>query len=117
MGTVAVWDINGREEMGRLNDVHTQEVSAMALSECGNKLFTAGGSDDPTIKEWDLRTMRKVKNVGYHKDRVLALAVLTKPEQSYVFSAGKDNTVGITLVAKTGVVKSKVRTPAPRFTP
>ena len=108
MGAVAVWDINGRVEMGRLEDVHEQEVAAMAVSECGNKLFTAGGADDPTIKEWDLRMMKKVKNVGYHTDRVLSLAVLTKPNQSYVFSAGKDSTVGISMVSKAGVVKSKL---------
>ena len=109
MGTVCVWDINGRTCMNKLKDVHVSEVASMVLSHCGNKLFTAGGTDDPTMKEWDMRMMKKVKNVGYHDERILSLGLLTKPKQSYLFSASKDNSIGVSLIAKSGVVKSKVR--------
>ena len=61
-GEICVWDINGRICMDRIKNVHTSEVSAMVLSPCGTKLFTAGGADDPSMKEWDLRTMKKVKS-------------------------------------------------------
>eukprot|EP00518_Triparma_eleuthera_P017576 CAMPEP_0197546330 /NCGR_PEP_ID=MMETSP1320-20131121/972_1 /TAXON_ID=91990 /ORGANISM="Bolidomonas sp., Strain RCC2347" /LENGTH=797 /DNA_ID=CAMNT_0043105881 /DNA_START=187 /DNA_END=2580 /DNA_ORIENTATION=+ len=107
-GEICIWDINGKTCMERLKNVHTSEVSAMALSPCGTKLFTAGGADDPTMKEWDLRTMKKVKNVGFHADRVLALGILTTPSVGFLTSASKDSTVGLTAVTKSGVIRSKL---------
>eukprot|EP00520_Triparma_pacifica_P015102 CAMPEP_0118651718 /NCGR_PEP_ID=MMETSP0785-20121206/10931_1 /TAXON_ID=91992 /ORGANISM="Bolidomonas pacifica, Strain CCMP 1866" /LENGTH=672 /DNA_ID=CAMNT_0006544181 /DNA_START=147 /DNA_END=2163 /DNA_ORIENTATION=- len=107
-GTVCVWDINGRVCMNKLEGVHVSEVAAMALSHCGTKLFTAGGTDDPTMKEWDMRMMRKVKNVGYHEDRIITLGLLTKPNHSFLFSASKDNSVGVSSITKSGVIKSKL---------
>ncbi|GMH65309.1 hypothetical protein TL16_g04165 [Triparma laevis f. inornata] len=106
-GDVCIWDINGRLCMNKLKDVHVSEVNAMALSPCGLKLFTAGGADDPTMKEWDLRMMKKVKNVGFHKDRIQALGLLTTPGVSYLTHASKDGTNGLTAVTKSGVIRSK----------
>mmetsp|Transcript_3316 Transcript_3316/g.6205 ORF Transcript_3316/g.6205 Transcript_3316/m.6205 type:complete len:778 (+) Transcript_3316:3040-5373(+) len=106
-GDVCIWDINGRLCMNKLKDVHVSEVNAMVLSPCGMKLFTAGGADDPTMKEWDLRMMKKVKNVGFHKDRVQALGLLTTPGVSYLTHASKDGTNGLTAVTKSGVIRSK----------
>lgn len=106
-GDVCIWDINGRLCMNKLKDVHVSEVNTMALSPCGLKLFTAGGADDPTMKEWDLRMMKKVKNVGFHKDRIQALGLLTTPGVSYLTHASKDGTNGLTAVTKSGVIRSK----------
>ena len=108
-GSVCIWDVNGRTCMKKIEEVHTSEVSAMALSACGNTLYTAGGADDPSMKEWDLRMMKKVKNVGFHEDRILNLGLLTKPNSSsYLFSASKDGIVGLTSISSSGVVRSKL---------
>jgi len=79
----------------------------MAMSDDGNKLFTAGGFDDPTINEFDLRFNRKVKQVAYHDDRILSLSLLTiDSDTSVITSSSKDGTVKITHVKKSGVIKS-----------
>jgi hypothetical protein len=105
---VVLWDVRGRVAIHRLSDVHKYEVSNVLLTADGHTLYTAGGSDDPTMKEWDLRMYKKLKNVGYHSDRVTCLGLIQTAKSNVLVSASKDCVVGITTVKKSGVVKSKM---------
>ena len=52
--------------------------------------------------------MRKVKQVGFHDDKILSLNTLTIDEfQTIVISSSKDGTVKLTHCKKSGVQKSK----------
>ncbi len=104
---VALWDINGKTLLGTL-DAHVSEVTCAVLSPDGNIIYTAGGADDPTIKEFDIRMMRKIKNVSVHEGHVTSLSLVSTSHGNHILSSSKDGAVNLTAVKKSGVVKSKI---------
>jgi len=81
---------------------------SQAVTADGNTLYTAGGMDDPTMKEWDLRMRKKLKNVGFHKDRITSMGLIQTEKVTHLITASKDCTTQISTIRKTGVVKSKL---------
>jgi WD40 repeat protein len=70
---------------------HSQEVKAVAVSPDGKLL--ASGSDDETVKLWDLATGGELHTLAGHVGEVSALAF--SPDSKKLVSAGRDQAIKI----------------------
>ncbi|TGZ77683.1 WD40 repeat-like protein [Ascodesmis nigricans] len=86
-GTVGVWDPRQKECVDYLET--SFPVTAVAMSETGNEIFT--GSIDNDIKAWDLRKRAVVYSLRGHQDIITSLAV--SPDGQTLLSNSMDNTV------------------------
>ena len=97
--SIKLWDLQTGTEIralrghtrggGKPNRIFLPAVHALALSQDGKRLFSAGS--DQTIRMWDTQTGEEVLTLRGHTDEVMALAVV--PGGKRLFSAGKDETV------------------------
>ncbi len=70
---------------------HFGEVNSLAFSPQGNTF--ASGSDDKTIKIWDLNTEKEIRTLYGHKDFVYSVAI--SPDGHTLVSGSKDNTIKV----------------------
>jgi WD40 repeat protein len=70
---------------------HTGPVSAIAISPDGR--YLASGSQDSTVKLWDLASGRLLRTLTGHQSKVLALAI--SPDGRYLATAGEDGAARI----------------------
>lgn len=63
---LAIWDLEKKEELSQLVG-HTDSVSAVAVTPCGNKAIS--GSRDKTLIIWDLQTNQPINHLGNHSRR------------------------------------------------
>ncbi|HCF26117.1 MAG TPA: serine/threonine protein kinase [Cyanobacteria bacterium UBA11049] len=75
---------------------HTGAVNTVAISQDSQTLVS--GSDDQTIKIWDLFKLQELRTLQGHKNWVYAVAI--SPDGKTLVSGSKDNTVKVW--AKTG---------------
>ncbi len=61
-------------------------LSSMSLSPDGAVLASAGGSDDPTVKLWDIKTRKLVETLEGHTGSVLSVSF--SPDGALLASAG-----------------------------
>ncbi len=70
---------------------HTKAVTALAVTPNGKKIIT--GSDDTTVKVWELTTGRCLCTLVGHENGVTALAV--SPDGQKVLSGARDHTLKV----------------------
>lgn len=70
---------------------HTGEVNTVAFTPDGQKL--ASGSDDQTIKIWNLNTLQELRTLRGHKYWVYSVAI--SPNGQTIVSGSKDNTIKV----------------------
>jgi eukaryotic-like serine/threonine-protein kinase len=97
--SIKLWDLGTGNELrtlrghtrggGKPNRIFLPAVHALALSQDGKRVFSAGS--DQTVKVWDTQTGAEILTLRGHTDEVMALAVV--PGGKRLFSAGKDETV------------------------
>ncbi|KAK4626742.1 U5 small nuclear ribonucleoprotein [Fulvia fulva] len=88
-GYVCVWDPRAK---AAIDDIQTSfPVTAIALAEAGNELFT--GSIDNEIKVWDLRMKKVQYTLAGHTDTITSLAV--SPDTQSLLSNSHDSTVRV----------------------
>ncbi|MEU2673125.1 hypothetical protein ABZ622_30545 [Streptomyces sp. NPDC007164] len=58
-GTVRVWDLTTREQVGEPLTGHDDEVGAVATGVVDGRPVAVTGSDDGTVRVWDLSTYRQ----------------------------------------------------------
>jgi WD40 repeat protein len=68
---------------------HTDLIDSVAISPNGK--YIVSGSDDETIKLWDLNTGRLVRSFEGHTDEVWSVAIT--PNGKYIVSGSRDNTI------------------------
>ncbi|KAF2006605.1 WD repeat-containing protein [Amniculicola lignicola CBS 123094] len=86
-GCIAVWDSRTKEAVAWIETPFP--ITAMALSEAGNELFTGGIDND--IKVWDLRKQAVTNTLMGHTDTVTSLQI--SPDQKTLLSNSHDSTV------------------------
>ncbi|KAH8692420.1 putative U5 snRNP complex subunit [Talaromyces proteolyticus] len=86
-GYIGIWDPRQKEA---LDFVETDfPVTAIALSEAGNEIFTGGIDND--IKVWDIRKKAVVYTLVGHNDTVTSLEI--SPDSQSLLSNSHDSTV------------------------
>ncbi len=88
-GTIKVWQLETREELGIIEG-HTNDVVSIALSRNGEIL--ASGSYDGTIKVWELETETEL-TLQSHFMRVSAIAI--SPDGEKLVSGSSDDSIKI----------------------
>ena len=87
-------EYTGKELMGFLgspNLKHSMEINCVALSSNGK--FIISGSNDHTIKLWDIFTGKEVQTFKGHKDRVNSISVTT--DGKHIISGSDDYTIRV----------------------
>ena len=87
--TIRMYDVRGQEV--RRYSGHTASIKCLAFSADGKRLLS--GSDDKTIRLWDVATGREVLRFSRHTAGITALTFIA--ETSHFASASKDQTVRI----------------------
>ena len=86
-GSISVWD--PRQKLA-IDYIQTDmPVTAVALAEAGNELYSGGIDND--IKVWDLRMKKTTYKLPGHTDTVTSLAL--SPDSQSLLSNSHDNTV------------------------
>ena len=70
---------------------HTGRVTCLALSADEKSLFT--GSDDKTVRQWDLATGKSVRTFQGHEQGIISVVISS--DAKTLITAGKDNTVRV----------------------
>lgn len=86
-GSISVWD--PRQKLAMDYIVTKMPVTAVAISEAGNELYSGG--IDNEIKVWDLRMKKTTYQLPGHTDTVTSLAV--SPDSQSLLSNSHDSTV------------------------
>ncbi|KAL7266312.1 hypothetical protein RUND412_011148, partial [Rhizina undulata] len=86
-GTIGIWDPRQKESVDYLET--NFPITAVAISEAGNELFSGGIDND--IKVWDLRKRSVAYTMRGHQDTVTSLGV--SPDGQMLLSNSMDNTV------------------------
>jgi WD40 repeat protein len=68
---------------------HDKRITSVALSPDGRRLVS--GSDDKTIRVWDVQTGRELKRFTGHTDVVTCVAL--SPDGRWVLSASADTSI------------------------
>ena len=80
---------------------HSGKVNTIAFSPDGKHILS--GSDDKTIKLWDVETGREIRTFSGHEAQVLSLAV--SPDGKYAVSGGFENNILIWDMEKGTIIK------------
>jgi WD40 repeat protein len=83
---LALWDPAGKE-LPRLSYGHSMDISCIAFSRVGNRALT--GSEDRSVRLWDLNSGKELKQLNRHTGKVMAVAI--SPDGDYGLSGGRDN--------------------------
>lgn len=70
---------------------HLSEVNSLAFNPSGTTL--ASGSDDKTIKLWNLNNKQEIRTLKGHSDKVYSVAI--SPDGQTVVSGSKDKTIKV----------------------
>jgi len=119
--TIRVWEINSGRLLVSISDAHSRDVTSVAFRPDGAVL--ASGSNDNTIKLWDMETGRLRKTIITHPAYVHAVAF--SPDGRLLAAGGEDFTVKLwnartgerlqTLAGHSGVVEALAFRPDGRF--
>lgn len=86
-GYIGIWDARQKEA---LDFIETDfPVTAVALSEAGNEIFTGGIDND--VKVWDIRKKAVVYTLVGHNDTITSLEI--SPDSQTLLSNSHDSTV------------------------
>jgi serine/threonine protein kinase len=85
--SVRVWDASGREIV-RLTG-HTNAVRSIAVSRDGQRAVT--GSDDRTLRLWDLASGREIERWTGHRAEIASVAL--SADEHFIVSGGRDQTL------------------------
>ena len=86
-GCIGIWD---PRQKGAIDYIETEfPVTAVALAEAGNELYSGGIDND--IKVWDVRKMDVVYSMVGHTDTITSLEV--SPDSQTLLSQSHDSTV------------------------
>lgn len=88
---VRAWDLDTGAPVGTLPGHETQGVGAVACSNDGATIATAGGIYDSTIRTWNRRALNPTVELRGHRNIVEKLAVA--PSGDLIASAGGDETI------------------------
>ncbi len=83
-GAYATYTPEGTKWHGSVQDGHTDSVTSVAFSPDGMRLVS--GSDDKTVKHWDVSSGKLIRTLEGHSDRVRSVAF--SPNGSRVLSGG-----------------------------
>ncbi|KAI5289869.1 hypothetical protein KEM54_003019 [Ascosphaera aggregata] len=88
-GTIGIWDPRQKQAAGYLEMEDGMPVTAVALSEAGNEIYSGGIDND--IRVWDVRKKAVVYRMLGHTDTITSLAV--SPDSQTLLSNSHDSTV------------------------
>ncbi|NJO39172.1 MAG: protein kinase [Cyanobacteria bacterium CRU_2_1] len=83
-------------------DAHTSLINAIAISPDGR--YVLSGSDDRTIKLWEVATGKCLRTFKGHRERVFA--VVFSPDRQHILSASDDQSIRLWSIATGGVVRT-----------
>ncbi|KAL2839790.1 WD40-repeat-containing domain protein [Aspergillus pseudodeflectus] len=86
-GTIGIWDPRQKEALDYL--ATELPITAVALSEAGNEIFSGGISN--TIQVWDIRKKAVVYSMAGHADTITSLEI--SPDSQTLLSNSFDSTV------------------------
>jgi eukaryotic-like serine/threonine-protein kinase len=101
-GTVRLWDVALRQEIGALGQ-HEGPVSGVVFSPDGTILASCSAANGP-IRLWDTAQRRGIGSLDGHTSGVLSLAF--SPDGKTIASAGVDSTVRLWNTASSQVVST-----------
>ncbi len=86
-GSIVAWNIeHGHEKVIGVLDGHIRPVASLAFSSDGSKLIS--GSDDSTIKLWDMRTWNEVQTIKKHTAPVASVALSSDGQDRNLLASG-----------------------------
>ena len=96
-GTVRVWDLATRQQIGDPMTGHQGRVSPSVLGELdGRPIVATGGGRDGTVRVWDLATRQQIGDpMTGHQGRVSAPALGELDGRPIVVTGGQDGTVRV----------------------
>ncbi|WP_019070790.1 WD40 repeat domain-containing protein [Streptomyces hokutonensis] len=86
---LTLWDARSAQHIGLPMEGHRDTVRAVATACLAGRTYAASGSDDHTIRLWDLVTSQHVRELDAHTAAVTALSVL--PSDRPLLVSGDDN--------------------------
>jgi WD40 repeat protein len=86
-GAYATYAPEGTKWHGSVQDGHTDSVTSVAFSPDGTRLVS--GSDDKTVKHWDVASGKLLRTLAGHSDRVKSVAF--SPDGSRLLSGGSQD--------------------------
>lgn len=88
-GTIGIWDPRQKNAVDYLETENSMPVTAVALSEAGNEIYSGGIDND--IRAWDIRKRAVVYKMLGHTDTVTSLSI--SPDSQTLLSNSHDSTV------------------------
>ncbi|MFI6388848.1 AAA family ATPase [Nonomuraea sp. NPDC050540] len=104
-GTVALWDVATRRQVGTPMGGGGNRVRDVAFSPDGRLL--AGGTEDGTIRLWDVAARKPAGTLTGHGDAVLSLAF--SPDGRTLVSGSEDHTMRLWNVAARKPIDAPIR--------
>jgi Prp8 binding protein len=86
-GYIGIWDPRAKQAMDFIETSYP--VTAVALAEAGNELYSGGIDND--IRVWDLRMKKETYTLTGHTDTITSLSI--SPDSQTLLSNSHDNTV------------------------
>ncbi|KAA6400531.1 MAG: hypothetical protein EZS28_003938 [Streblomastix strix] len=101
-GGLRVWDISAGKSIKIFSaGIHHQAVSCLNFNANGQHLTT--GSNDMSVKVWDMRHKQVVQSYKIHSNNVNA--ALFSPDGKYLFTGGEDGICNVVDLGEGKVVK------------